>query len=257
MIGRLVRLSTPIRVFLIATGVASPATRSSLYRSRKEWGLLTLNAEQRKSLEKATTAYADQLTESPAGLSYLNGRGIDIETARSYRLGYVATPEPGHDQFVGMISIPYDRMAGTLGIKFRRLDDAKPKYLNTPGIGTHLYNAPVLLHAGLRVGICEGEFDTITLGLCGVSAVGIPGVTHWKAHPEWVRLLDGREVLIFPDNDLANGNPGEKLANEIITSIPTARIVRLPEPEGDDTKMDVNTCYLRYGSAEIRKRAGL
>jgi DNA primase len=157
-----------------------------------------------------------------------------------------------------MISLPYDRIAGTLGIKFRRLDDAKPKYLNTPGIGTHLYNAPVLLHAGRRIGICEGEFDTITLdALCGIPAVGIPGVTHWKAHPEWVRLLDGREVFVFPDHDLEHNNPGEKLATEILSSIPTARIVRLPEPEGDDTKMDVNTAYLRYGSTEIRKRAGL
>lgn len=157
-----------------------------------------------------------------------------------------------------MISIPYDRPAGTLGIKFRRLTDDKPKYLNTTGIGTHLYNAPALLRGGRRVGVCEGEFDTIVLdALCGLPAVGIPGVTHWRAHPEWVRLLDGREVLIFPDHDLENNNPGEKLASEILASIPSARIVRLPEPEGDDKKMDVNSCYLRYGSAEIKKRAGL
>lgn len=219
---------------------------------------MTLSAEQRRSLESATRAYQKQLTKAHEALDYLNGRGIDSAVAARYSLGYVASPESGHEGFAGMISIPYVRMAGALGIKFRRLTDEKPKYLNTPGIGTHLYNAPALLHAGRRVGICEGEFDAITLdGLCGIPAVGIPGVTHWRAHPEWVRLLDGREVLIFPDHDLEHGNPGEKLANEILTSIPTARIVRLPEPEGDDMKMDVNLCYLRHGAGEIRKRAGL
>lgn len=219
----------------------------------------TLSVEQRRSLESATARYQSQLAGSLEVLSYLNGRGIDSRIAETYRLGYVAEPELEHVDFAGMISIPYLKVSGVVGIKFRRLTDEKPRFLNTPGMGTHLYNTAALLRPGRIVGVAEGESDTWTLdSLCEIPAVGIPGATQWKAHPEWARLLDGRQVLIFPDNDVENEkNPGEALANTIVADIPTARIVRLPAPGPGEKKMDVNLAYLRYGADEIRKRAGL
>lgn len=110
------------------------------------------------------------------------------------------------------------------------------------------------------VGICEGEFDTIVLeSLCDIPAVGIPGVSHWKAHPEWAELLEGRHVRVFADIDRKEGGdkPGERLAQEIADSLENARIVKLPEPDEGETKMDVNLCYLRYGAEELKRRAGI
>lgn len=222
----------------------------------------TLNVEQRKSLERATTIYQDQLVNSMEALSYLNGRGIDSYVAETYRLGYVDRPEPEHIDFAGMISIPYVKVTGIVGIKFRRLDEVKPRYLATPGCGVHFYNTNALMRPGRFIGVCEGEIDAITLEAnCKIPAVAVPGVTQWKAHPEWARLLDGRQVLIFPDVDTKEGPdgklPGEKLANAISDDLQSARIVRLPAPGPGEPKMDVNLCYLRYGADEIRKRAGL
>jgi DNA primase len=218
-----------------------------------------LSVEQRKSLESATTAYETQLKTTPAALSYLDGRGISSAVAEAYRLGFVAEPIGSeHETFAAMISIPYIKVTGVVGMKFRRLDDEKPRYLNTSGMGTHLYNTAALLRPSRIIGIAEGEPDTWTLdSLCSIPAVGIPGATQWRAHPEWARLLDGRQVLIFPDNDVGEKNPGEELAAAILGSIPTARIIRLPAPAPGEKKMDVNLCYLRYGADEIRKRAGL
>lgn len=217
-----------------------------------------LSAELRRSLETATAQYQTDLVANPVAVSYLVGRGITTEIAERFRLGFVANPIDGHDDFRGLVSIPYLRPAGVVAMKFRRLDDGKPKYLNVPGCGTHLYNTEALRLGGRVVGLCEGEFDAMVLdGICGISAVGIPGVTQWKGKPHWWRLFEGRNVLIFPDFDTGETNHGDGLAKDVVDRLEGARIVRLPGPEGEETKSDVTSVFLRFGVDEIRKRAGL
>lgn len=145
-------------------------------------------------------------------------------------------------------------------MKLRRVNDGEPRYLNFSGYGTHLYNTNALRRPGRLVALCEGEFDAMVLDrLVNIPAVGIPGVSQWRGHPEWWELFEGRQVLMFADVDRKKegDDPGEKLAKEIAESLDSVRIVRLPEPEGDEPGMDVNLCYLKYGGDELRRRAGL
>jgi hypothetical protein len=223
------------------------------------WVIKPLSSALRKSLDKASRIYAETLPAS-AGASYLAGRGITAEVAGTFRLGYVNDPAEGHEAFKGMVSIPYLRPSGVIAMKFRRINEGKPKYLNVAGCGTHLYNSEALRVPGRIVGLCEGEFDAVVLsGLVGIPTVAIPGSTQWKGHPYWAALFEGKQVLMFPDIDAGQeGNPGEKLAEEIQASLAEARIIRLPQPDAEDNfKMDVNRCFTRYGADEIRKRAGL
>ncbi len=167
---------------------------------------------------------------------------------------------PGHEDYAGWVTIPYLRPAGPVALKFRRLDDGKPKYLSLPGYGTHLFNTEALRGPGRVVGACEGEFDAIILtACCGIPTVGIPGATQWRNRREWPELFEGRQVLMFPDVDRKKegDDPGDKLGKAVAESLDSVRVVRLPEPEGEDTKMDVNACYLQYGGDEIRRLAGL
>jgi DNA primase len=208
---------------------------------------LRLSDEFRRSLESATEKFEKALSEGVA--NYLLGRGIDRAVAAAYRLGTVDASATGFSEYEGMLSIPYlTPRGGVCALKFRRAHDCDAecdhaKYL-TPH-ETRLYNTKALDRADLlgHIAICEGEINAITLeALCGIPAVGVPGVKTWTAHPEWVSIFRGyRRVLIFQDDD----EPGRELAKRIAHDIDTAEIVRLPAN-------DANATYLGYGPEEIR-----
>ena len=200
-----------------------------------------LNAEQKASLTEAADRYADRI--SPLALSYLQARGISQQVANSYRLGSVVEPSAGHEHAVGMLSIPYLTPSGVVGIKFRRLDDGTPKYLWPTGQKIGLFNVQDLHKSSDTIAICEGEIDTIVLSGCvGIPAVGVAGVSQWKAH--FPKLFEPyTRVLIFADNDIKDDgrNPGQELAKRIKEDLPAAIIVGLPGNQ------DVNDLYLAHG----------
>ena len=211
-----------------------------------------LSDELRASLDAAAVRYhtALAMAGSPA-LDYLHGRGISPLTAGDYRLGLVDGSIPEHEAFAGWVSIPYiTKLGGVVQLKFRRIDDGDgPKYMSTGG-APRLYNTPALELADQLgyVALCEGEFDAIILtGLCGIPAVGIPGVDTWGSRPEWREIFTGySRVLVFADQD----EPGQKLANRILRDLDTAHVVSLPAK-------DVNDAYLQFGAGKIRELAGL
>ena len=101
-----------------------------------------LSKSQRELLAKATENYAESLSEA---LPYLASRGITEETARMFRLGFVATPEAGHEPYLGKLAIPYLTPSGVVDIRFRSLNnDSGPKYLSRPGASTHIFNVNAL-----------------------------------------------------------------------------------------------------------------
>jgi len=206
-----------------------------------------LSDEFRTGLELAALAYERAL--SPAARAYLYGRGLTDEVIARYRLGQVDGSVAEHVSYSGMISMPYvTKLGGVTSLKFRQLaSDKEPKYL-TP-YPTRIFN-PIALDRAEALGyvaICEGELDAIVLdALCGIPAVGVPGVETYKAHPEWKEMLRGfSRVLMFPDPDEA----GKRLASQILSDLDTAHVVALPG--------DVNETYLQIGSDKIREIAGV
>lgn len=182
------------------------------------------------SLMQATAErYYDNLSDE--AIHYLFCRGIDRPVASRFLLG---TCDDVHE---GWLSIPYLRASGVVGIKFRRLDDGKPKYI---GHGRpHLYNTAdfdIADQTG-EIAICEGELDALTASaLCGVPCVGIPGATQWAGNPHWRELFVGyQRVWVLADPDEA----GLKLASQILEDLPAARLVKLPA--------DVNETVVKLG----------
>lgn len=213
-----------------------------------------LSVELRQSLAIAADRYHLQLNKerevvSPAR-SCLLGRGL-IPVVDAYRLGMVDGSIAEHAPFTGWISIPYlTRLGGVVQIKFRRTDESDgPKYMGSGG-APRLYNT-IALDAAEALGyvaVCEGEFDAIILdGLCGIPAVGIPGVDTWGSRPEWREIFAGfTKVLVFADQD----EPGQKLAARILRDLDTAQLVQLPAK-------DVNEAYLQFGADKIREVTGV
>lgn len=209
---------------------------------------MSLSGVQRKALEDATRTYEAQLTEE--ALSYLlDVRGLDDATVTSARLGFVAEPEAGHERFVGMLSLPYVTPSGVVAIKFRRLDDGKPKYDAPAGQKPRLYNVRDLGSRSPDIAICEGELDALVLsGMVGIPAVGLPGTATWADHHPRC-FADFERVLIVCDNDDKEdgSNPGQAFAARIAKTLPQAA-VRQPPPG-----LDVNEWFLQEGADTIRE----
>lgn len=203
-------------------------------------------------LTETAGTYAASLPASPAA-SYLESRGLDETVAAMFQLGYVEAPATGHESYRGMLAIPYQTVRGTVGFKFRRLNNDGTRYLNPTGSRTDIYNVTALLRYTPTVVVCEGEIDTITVhGVVGIPAVGVPGVQNWRRH--FPRLFDGvQRVLVLGDNDeKADGtNPGQEFAKRVCEELPQAVNVLLPPG------MDANQMLVTHGVQSLRELLGV
>jgi DNA primase len=207
--------------------------------------------EQTKSLLKAVVQYADSISDRALG--YLAGRGISEEVAARYQLGTVTEPIEGHQMYEGWISIPYMTALGLCaGVKFRRLDDGKPKYGAPIGQKSHLYNVTATMSATKSIVVCEGEFDAIVMdALVGVPAVGVPGVAAWK--PYYAKLFSGFDTIyVLGDNDLKEdgSNPGMEFSRRVAGEVLNSQIVQLPPG------MDITDYYLANGKEATANLVG-
>jgi DNA primase len=165
-------------------------------------------------------------------------------------LGTITNPINGHEMYEGWLSIPYiTASGGCVGFKFRRLDDAKPKYGSPAGQKAHLYNVFDITIDSPYVVVCEGELDAIvTSGELGIPAVGVPGVAAWKPH--FPKLFTGYETIyVVGDNDIKEdgSNPGAEFAKRVANEVMNSQIVTLPPG------MDINDYYLVNGIDDTRK----
>jgi hypothetical protein len=210
------------------------------------------SSEQEKLLLEVVSEYSNCLDE--ATVRYLEGRGISREVAEAFSLGTVTNPHPGHEMYEGWLSIPYVSALGIYQcVKFRRIDDGKPKYGQPVGQKLHVFNVADVLADSGYIAICEGELDAIVMsGICGIPAVGIPGVAAWK--PFYTKLFGGFDtVYVIGDNDTKEDgtNPGAEFSRRVASEIVNSQIVPLPP----DT--DINEYYLANGVDGIHKLLGV
>lgn len=207
--------------------------------------------EQSKLLLEVVTRYSQSIDE--ATLGYLEGRGISKQVAEQFMLGTVVDPASGHEQFEGWLSIPYITALGiAVSVKFRRLDDGKPKYGQPTGQKLHLYNVADVAVDSSHIVVTEGELDAVIIsGILGIPAVGVPGVAAWK--PYYAKLMTGFDtVYVVGDNDLKEDgtNPGAEFSKRVASEVINSQIVNLP------LGMDINEFYLQHGPTELSTLLG-
>ncbi|MCP2200031.1 hypothetical protein LX90_003721 [Lentzea flava] len=217
-----------------------------------------LSAAQKKFLGEATSRYHASLPGSPAA-EHLESRGLLAPSVRDlvdkYRLGFVDDPLPGHEQYQGMLAIPYLRWAPRIGwsvatMRFRCLlancdhgGHRGGKYASMPEHPPRIYNTLALLDDTDDIGVTEGEFDAITASVSGIPTIGIPGADAWRKHFR-EPLLGYRHVYVFTDGDRAGNAFGELLIKEL----PNALIVPMPTGE------DVSSLVLKHGKHALLER---
>ncbi|AVP41903.1 DNA primase [Mycobacterium phage Jsquared] len=206
-----------------------------------------LSESQRTYLWEATSRYRESLPGSPAA-EYLESRGLLDRLVLPFGLGFVDDPLPGHEMYRGCLAIPYMRWSPWRGwsvssIRFRRLDDGKPKYMTIAGDKPRLFNTVALTRYSRDMAITEGEIDAITAELAGLPTVGVPGAQMWKPHFREL-FLGYRNVNILADGD----EPGMEFARSVAKTLPNARIIPMPDGE------DVNSLVTSQGKSALLER---
>lgn len=203
--------------------------------------------EQRLLLAQAASQYQSDLAAGIAAQDYLKSRGFTEEVATAWRLGLVSSPLAGHERFQGRLALPYLTPAGPVNFRFRCLrqhsckEAGHGKYLGLEGFETNLYNVLDLAKPGTTICVTEGELDAITLSMCGIPAVAVPGATNFKKHMG--RCLDDwSRVLVLGDPDDAGKGLNKKLINDV-RAIP----VRMPKGK------DCNDVFRESGAEGLRK----
>jgi DNA primase len=140
------------------------------------------------------------------------------------------------------------------GMKFRCLEQHEgtcsennhEKYIAHAGVGTHIFNTLDLQNTDDEIAICEGEIDAITAHLCGIPAIGIPGVQNWKPH--YFRLLKGyKKLWMFADGDSYGEGLAKKIADKLGDRL---SVIKMPDGE------DVNSMVRKHGKAALLKGMG-
>ncbi len=210
--------------------------------------MAALSSERKRFLEAATLRYARHLDEL---LPYLEARGLAPELVRAEGLGVVRDPLPGHENYEGMLCIPYLTDAGPVGLRFRCMKDHDHgqyhgKYNTPKGQSGMLYGVQQISQRRVDDWICvtEGEIDSLTLRQVGVPALAAPGAKMWKEH--WPNIFeDFSRVYIFTDGDRAGKEMWDKWSNGIETAT-----IRVEMPSGED----VNSFFLRHGAEALRAK---
>lgn len=223
---------------------------------------------QKKFLADATRRYKLSLPGSPAEEYLVNRKLLTPENQRAlshFQIGYVEEPLPGHEWYQGRLAIPYMRWApgrqdeelrgwSVATMKFRCLElhegscdqNNHEKYLGQSGANTRLFNTLDLQKSDDEIAVCEGEIDAITAHLCGIPAIGVPGVKNWKDH--YFRLLKGyKKVWMFADGDSYGEGLAKKLAEGVGDRL---SVIRMPDGE------DVNSMVKKYGKEALLKGMG-
>jgi hypothetical protein len=201
-----------------------------------------LSNERRKFLERATLQYQEHIADAEG---YLEGRGIDLDFARSVGLGVVRNPEAQFAEYDGRLAIPYITDAGPVQMAFRCIakHDCKfascTKIKRPKGWPNRLYGVQAARQADEWIAVAEGEIDAITLQMAGIPAVGVPGSNVFKEH--WPNVFeDFSRVYIFADGDDAGTEMLDKWRDR---GMETA-IISAQMPRGED----VNSMYRSEGA---------
>lgn len=216
-------------------------------------------AEQRLWLGLLVSQSQRDLAADTSAQEYLKTRGFTEQVAAQWRLGLVTSPPVGAENQRGRLCIPYLTEAGVVNARFRCLRDHKcseavlftdpetgkpvhcQKYKGFEGWNTNLFNVMDLSKPSDAICVTEGELDAITLSMCGIPAVAVPGATNWHKH--FPRCLDDfAKVFTFGDGDKAGRGLNKKLINDV-RAVP----VRMPKGE------DCNSLFMKGGADALRR----
>jgi len=159
-------------------------------------------------------------------------KNISVELLKHHGLVYE------HGQWI----IPVRNEKGTMvNLLFYDPQAKKPKPMGLTGMGQYLIGLDLLHKYDPKcpIYLTEGKWDQICLqellGTKGV-AIGVPGANSFR--DEWIKPLEGRNVVICYDNDIDGEKGGTKAASKLLNICPKVKKIYWPEglPDGFDIR---------------------
>lgn len=157
---------------------------------------------------------------------YLAERGVDLETARYFGIGY----NHGNGYLAARVVIPiHDENGFLIAYAGRSIDNTEPKYRFPPRFrkSLALFNLHRAAPAGKSVVIVEGFFDCFKVHQAGLSCVVALMGCSLSLSQE--KLLQGcfQEVVLLLDGDKAGRAASGAIAARLVSKLST-RLVEIP-----------------------------
>lgn len=226
-------------------------------------------------LEQANAYFQNNLRQQKHAIKYLKNRGVSGEIAAKYDLGYAAEGfenllkefdgaatekqlidiglikqnDKGsiYDRFRNRIVFPIkDRRGRVIGFGGRVLDDAVPKYLNSPETPVFhksdalygLYEARKSKHSSTSLIVVEGYMDVVALAQNGIeNVVATLGTATTSQHIQQLYRCT-REIIFCFDGDRAGREAAWRAAQQTIPLFKDgleAKFLFLPQGEDPDS----------------------
>lgn len=182
--------------------------------------------EEEKAAELARRIQADiraaQMNQAdPAFLEYLNRRGLSLDLAKRFGLGFIPqwrNPKtltegknpPASPRFI----VPTGKSSYLARDTRDNLTEAEAQYAKAKAGGASLFNAEAL-NSRRPIFICEGEFDALSFMEVGAEAIGIGGTSGRAKLIEAIQKRGRRHtepLILALDNDQAGAKATEELA---------------------------------------------
>lgn len=207
-------------------------------------------------LERIREAEAS-LENSAAGRNWLSSRGISVEVAKHFHIGYVQSAKAinPHHPWVndGWIIFPTIEGETITSLKYRsvkgkKTETGEPGFLRKSGMATGLFNLQAV-DAFSDVFLVEGEPDALVMAQAGYTAVSLPSAGYNLQPAEKDRLMASQRVFLAGDMD----NPGQQAMTKLWTEL-REHTYRLEWPTG---MKDANQTFLEVCAGSVEKFSSL
>lgn len=194
--------------------------------------------------------FEEALANSAAGLAWLKSRGLSLENAKNFHLGYTQSVESwapsnrvARDGWILFPTIEGDQV---VSLKYRSVK-AK-EFLRKPGMATALFNLKAVVPFD-DVFLTEGEPDAVALAEAGYIAVALPAANTTLTPEMRDKVLRADTIYLAGDMD----DVGKQAMNKLWAEL-GSRTYRIEWP---DVK-DANDYFLKSCGGDVEKfRAGI
>ena len=219
----------------------------------------------------AARFFFNNLNKNEEAKGYFNARGITDKTIRNFGLGFALNEWNGlsnflkkkgyselellklgliiknekgnfYDRFRNRVIFPvFDYKGKVIGFGGRVLNDAKPKYLNSPETdlfhkGEHLYGLNFALKNNINrtLIIVEGYMDCITLHQYGINNVVASLGTALTVNQAKLLKRFADNIIISYDADMAGQNATERGLKILVDVGLLVKVLKVPEGKDPD-----------------------